>query len=478
MNTQTARDFYDAFDEDQKAQTKALIKSGLDRISAVRRVKAGQLGDVLREAQPDLDAAESNPSTLENVGAFTQGAARTAAMGLDDEAAGVLNAVVSPVELAKRANANGVGSAISGLYKEGRDDQRDANAAFDRFAPGATKGGETAYTVLSPLLPAPKAAAMAREAPSIGRAVLQGLKIGGLSGAASGFGEDEGDVVANTVTGAGKGAAFGAGLGLVGGLINPEARRNTLNAAEDAITAVRGTDKTKAAADLLEEVPLVGKPFKSARASTREVRQRYADAQAKRPMGPVEPVDPAISDDFQRPEVVDGEFARPAVGGRAASPQLSPPADDVTLRQQALDDLDGGMTAADMVPEPAAGEPMTADLPPQPPKRPFRGWSDEFDDAGMMFDPERGPEQFDNVRRKAASESLGPRSRKGTLQRMAEQMKEPSSAPSADQKMVDETAAYVATLSPPAQAQALAMLTNTFGPDVAKRVGAALAGAR
>ena len=306
MNSATAKSFYDSFTPEEKAQAKALKSQGLDPLTAIKQVHAAKVGDVARAAQPDLDAAESNPSTGEQVGAFAQGVGRAAGMGLDDEAAGVLHTVAPwnllPAMFDDANKDKGVTDIIGGLYREGRDDQRDANAAIDRGT-NAAQAGMTAFTVASPLLPGGKVAQSVKAFPSILNAVKEGGKAGLVAGAAQGFGKDEGPVLANTLIGAGEGGLIGAGAGLVGGLANPQARANAVQTMRDYGAATKARVKPL---DVIGEIPIVGKPIKAAGQQFQGVAADVAAARAKRPMGgDPDILDPAISDDFVNPEVID-----------------------------------------------------------------------------------------------------------------------------------------------------------------------------
>jgi hypothetical protein len=345
MNVQTARDFYDGFDEEQKAQTKALIKSGVDRVTAVRRVKQAQVGDVVRDAQPDLDAAESNPSTLENVGAFAQGAARSASLGLDDEVAGVAH-VVAPWNLIPAMidkGDDGVVDTVGKLYREGRDDQRDANAAFDRFAPTATGSGKVFGTLAQAVLPSTKAVSVAKAAPSFGRAILEAARLNGSLGAASGFGEDEGNVATNTLKGGATGAAFGAATALVAGLANPEVRRDVADAARATLAGARTRiDAAKQVKPIdLAEIAL-GKdriePLKRLEAATREAPVMSAD-EAGAVVDAPNPYEGATWSPPETSSTNSGLKLQPPPMPKAKVNFLAPVDEEVAARTAALDEL-------------------------------------------------------------------------------------------------------------------------------------------
>ncbi len=388
MNKATAASIYNAFSDEEKREVVRLKSSGLPGLKAVRQVHGVKLGDVTREAQPDLDAAESDPSFLENAAAFTQQAGKTLGMGLDDEVAGGLSAAASVFD--------GVPNNAFDAYEKGRDGQRDENDAIRRFAPTAAHAGELAATLGGAILPGGKAAKAVTSAPNLSRALLQGFGVGAGTGAVSGFGQDEGNVGENTVKGGLYGGVAGAVLSGVGAAANPAIRKGALDSAKGRIQGAKSSAGRVKPLDVMELIsPERGKVLREidARTATPSAEPQTLDdfvrsmpddpvvpptAETGSPLAlDVAPFDPKAPPRFSNPGMSSMDDLMRAPATPAARLEFAAPADDldglVDARMapdappvapepagaagdlDALLDANGTSTTADMVPEQAPG---------------------------------------------------------------------------------------------------------------------------
>ena len=129
--------------------------------------------------------------------AVLDGVVQGASFGLQDEFAGVNNAVFG---------GRAPGATMGERYVSGRDDQRATNQSSQANEPLAYGGGQVAGAIAPALLAGPLASG--KNAVSTG---LRGAGIGGLEGALHGAGGADGRGVANQ---AAKGALAGAAVGL------------------------------------------------------------------------------------------------------------------------------------------------------------------------------------------------------------------------------------------------------------------------
>ncbi len=529
MNAETARSVFSTFTPEEKEKAKKLKASGLPPLQAIKQIHAEKIGDVAREAQPDLDAAESDPSFIENAAAGAQQAGKVMGFGLDDEVLGGLTALGrAPQRLLSLEPGK-----IADDYREGRDRQRDENEAIERFAPEAAGTGKLGGAAISAASGGLVAGNAAKNAPTILKAVLDGAKTGAGTGAVAGFGEDEGSVVGNTVKGAGIGAALGGGFSGAMAVANPVLRRAGTEAVKGLLQRkpdIKGV-AGDVAVDAVKKLPSGSALIKRMRDPNAGRAASFADELAAEPAAFLNDVPPRVAP----PPTPKPTSAPPPEVTNPALESPVPPIDDAAElagvlkprdpAKQAL--LDQKLAEAKAVVDAAnAGQPIPEPTPVTPEQRnmalaskttPSRGAllpkgekpasqvlrpkpvevdaapkgstrvlrprkdpraSDAFDEAGLKAFDENGVEQPNpNIARarKQASDSLDKGSSKGSLQRMQEQTVSPPPAkPTINDAQIDEVVAHLRA-HPDQQAGSLPMLRMAFGEDVVNQIAAKLA---
>lgn len=177
-----------------------------------RLARGQQLAEVARQGEMEADRADiaNTASTGDKALSFIQGMGETMSLGLADEARGVLNAA-DPRNYIRNITSGGADVANPlDLYRQGRDEQREASAVTQEMAPLAFGVGTVAGAV-----PSMFGGGAAKAGSGALQAIKQGAKVGGATAAVQGFGAGEGlaDSAQNALVQGALGTLFGAGAG-------------------------------------------------------------------------------------------------------------------------------------------------------------------------------------------------------------------------------------------------------------------------
>jgi hypothetical protein len=244
LTKEEAKALWAGFTPEQRDEVKQMRQTGADAGVAIRAV-ATKAKD---PAAYDVNAAP--PAEFgDDVGSFIGSAGDVLSFGLADKALGAVRA-------GGRAVMTGDTSHLAEDFAAGQAQQREGQAAQEKFSPTASTLGKVAGVGAQMLMPAKLATA-----PSLGGAVMSGMGYGASTGALTGLGEDEGDVLSNIASG----TALGALTGGVGGALARQIPR--------AVSAVKrlsskdgiGALIKQTAMDAVEDTPIVGKIVKGAR---------------------------------------------------------------------------------------------------------------------------------------------------------------------------------------------------------------------